>query len=149
MDANYSLGALNPCSYNPKSKIKNLKWVGLVTLVVTIAICQAGAQAQSKIPRIGILFIGGRDQPHLEEFKQGLRELGYREGKNILLEYRYAEGNYDRLPELAREFVREKVDVIVTTASMSAQAAQKATRTIPIVVTSGNPMEEGDRKSVV
>jgi putative ABC transport system substrate-binding protein len=116
--------------------------------VATLLAFGSYAQAQSKIPRIGILFIGGRDQPHLEEFKQGLRELGYREGKNILLEYRYAEGNYDRLPELAREFAREKVDVIVTTASMSAQAAQKATRTIPIVVTSGNPMEEGLAQSL-
>jgi putative ABC transport system substrate-binding protein len=100
-------------------------------------------QAQSKIPRIGILFMGGRDQPHLEEFKEGLRERGYTEGKNILLEYRYAEGKYGRLSELAMELAREKVDVIVTTSSISAQAARKATRTIPIVMTSGSPVEQG------
>jgi len=112
-----------------------------------LALCSY-AEAQSKIPHVGILFIGGRDQPHLEEFKQGLRERGYSEGKNIVLEYRYAEGKYDRLPDLAKEFVREKVDVIVTTSSVSAQAARKATRTIPIVMTSGSPVEQGLAESL-
>jgi putative ABC transport system substrate-binding protein len=100
-------------------------------------------EAQSKIPRVGILFMGGRDQPHLEAFKQGLREHGYSEGKNIVLEYRYAEGKYDRLLGLANEFVREKVDVIVVTSSYSAHVARKATKTIPIVITSGNPVQPG------
>ena len=133
---------------NPKSKIQNQKWVGLVTLVVMFAICGTVAQAQSKIPRVGILFMGGRDQPHLEEFKQGLREHGYNEGKNIVLEYRYAEGKYERLTDLAKEFVREKVDVIITTSTISAQAARDATRTIPIVMTSGSPLERGLAKSL-
>ncbi len=106
------------------------------------------AHAQSQIPRVGILFMGGRDQPHLESFKKGLNELGYIEGKNMLLEYRYAEGKNDRLPDLAKELVREKVDVIVTTSSISAQAARKATRTVPIVMTSGNPVEQGLAKSL-
>jgi ABC-type uncharacterized transport system substrate-binding protein len=101
------------------------------------------AQAQSSIARVGILFMGGRDQPHLEAFKKGLNELGYSDGKNILLEYRYAEGKSERLPELAMELAREKVDVIVTTSSVSAQSARKATRTIPIVMTSGSPVEQG------
>ena len=87
--------------------------------------------------------MGGRDQPHLQEFKEGLREHGYTEGKNILLEYRYAEGKYERLPELAMELAREKVDVIVTTSSESARAARKATRMVPIVMTSGSPVEQG------
>jgi putative ABC transport system substrate-binding protein len=99
--------------------------------------------AGESIPRIGVLFIGGRDQPHLESFKQGLRERGYTEGKNILFDYRYADGRYDRLPELAADFVREKVDIIVTTSSISAQAARKMTTTIPIVMTSGSPVERG------
>jgi putative ABC transport system substrate-binding protein len=103
----------------------------------------AGAQQYSKVPRIGILFIGSRNQPHLEAFKQGLRERGYTEGKNIVLEYRYAEGNNDRLPQLAAELVRDKVDVMVTTASVSALAARAVTKTIPIVMTSGNPLEIG------
>ena len=64
------------------------------------------------------------------------------------MEYRYAEGQYDRLPDLAKEFVREKVDVIVTTSSISAQAARKATRTIPIVMTSGSPVEQGLAESL-
>jgi putative ABC transport system substrate-binding protein len=108
----------------------------------------SSAQAQSKIPRVGVLFMGGHDQPHLEEFKQGLRELGYSERKNIVLEYRYAEGKYDRLPGLAQEFAREKVDIIVTTSTYSALAAHKATRTIPIVMTSGSPIERGLAESL-
>jgi putative ABC transport system substrate-binding protein len=102
------------------------------------------AQAQSKIPRVGILFIGGRDQPHLEAFKQGLRERGYSEGKNIVLDYRYAEGKVDRLPALATELVQLKVDVIVTTSGNSARAAAQATKTIPIVLTTGaDPVKSG------
>jgi putative ABC transport system substrate-binding protein len=102
------------------------------------------AQAQqSKVPRVGILFMGGKDQPHLEALKKGLSELGYREGKNIILAYRYAEGRNDRLQELAKEFVRDKVDVIVTTSTISAQAAHQATTTIPIVMTSGSPLQQG------
>ena len=106
------------------------------------------AQQPGKVPRIGMLFIGGRDQPHLESFKQGLRERGYIEGKNIRFEYRYAEGKEDRLDQLAAELVREKVDVIVTTASISALAARKASHSIPIVMTSGNPLEMGLAKSL-
>src|SRR5687768_4474197 len=71
----------------------------LTLLLLTVA----EAQQPAKIPRVGILFIGGRDQPHLEAFKQGLRERGYTEGKNIVLDYRYAEGKLDRLPSLAAE----------------------------------------------
>ena len=140
-------------SDNPKSKtcpeprrsIQNLKWGWIVAIGVTFAMCGAVAQAQQtkKVPRVGILFIGSRNQPHLEAFKQGLRERGYTEDKNIVLEYRYAEGNNDRLPELAAELVRDKVDVIVTTASVSALAARAVTKTIPIVMTSGNPLETG------
>lgn len=101
------------------------------------------AQAGEQIPRIGILFVGGRSQPHLESFKRGLNELGYTEGKNINFDYRYAEGKYERLPELAAEFVRQRVDIIVTTSSISAQAARKVTKTIPIVMTTGNPLDMG------
>jgi putative tryptophan/tyrosine transport system substrate-binding protein len=132
-------------SHNLKSKMQNRKLARIVALVFTLAMDGATAQAQQpkKVPRIGILFIGSRNQPHLEAFKHGLRERGYTEGKNILLEYRYAEGNNDRLPQLAAELVRGKVDVIVTTASVSAVAARRVTKTIPIVMTSGNPLESG------
>lgn len=102
-----------------------------------------------KVPRIGILFIGGRDQPHLEAFKQGLRERGYTEGKNIFLDYRYAEGKVDRLPSLANGLVELKVDVIVTTSGNSARAAAEATKTIPIVLTTGaDPVKAGLAESL-
>jgi len=101
------------------------------------------AQQTGKVARLGMLFIGGRNQPHLESFKQGLRERGYVEGKNIAFEYRYAEGREDRLPELAAELVQLKVDIIVATADVGAQAAQRATKTLPIVVTTGDPVEWG------
>jgi putative ABC transport system substrate-binding protein len=95
-----------------------------------------------------MLFIGGREQPHLESFKQVLRERGYIDGRNIRFVYRYAEGKEDRLEQLAAELVREKVDVIVTTASVSARAARNASQTTPIVMTSGNPLELGLAKSL-
>jgi putative ABC transport system substrate-binding protein len=106
------------------------------------------AEAQRIPSRVGILFVGGRDQPHLESFKQGMREHGYTEGKNILFEYRYAEGNYDRLPDLAADLIQKKVDVIVTTSSISAQAARKVTNTVPIVMTTGGALERGLAESL-
>ena len=115
----------------------------LVAAMLLMVGLSTEAQQAGKVPRIGVLFIGGRNQPHLEAFKQGLRERGYTEGKNIALEYRYAEGKEDRLPELAAELVRLKVDVIVVTADVSAQAAQQVTKTIPIVVTTGDPVTWG------
>ena len=123
--------------------------------VFCLAICallfalSSSVGSQSKIPRVGILFIGGRDQPHLEAFKQGLRERGYTEGKNIVLEYRYAEGKVDRLPSLAAELVQLNVDVIVTTSGNSARAATEATKTIPIVLTTGaDPVKTGLAESL-
>jgi putative ABC transport system substrate-binding protein len=121
---------------------KKILLFALVTLVPAL-FHLAEAQQTKKIPRIGILFIGSRNQPHLEAFKQGLRERGYTEGKNILLEYRYAEGKEERLPELAAELVYLKVDVIVATADSSARAAQQITKTIPIVLTTGDPVASG------
>jgi ABC-type uncharacterized transport system substrate-binding protein len=123
--------------------------LSMLVIAVMLAVgVIAEAQQPKKVPRVGILFMGGRDQPHLEELKQGLRERGYSEGKNIILEYRFAEGRYDRLAELVKEFVAEKVDVIVTTSSISAQAARKATKTIPIVMTTGSPVEQGLAESL-
>ena len=117
--------------------------VSVLLTVLLLTVYPAEAQQAPKIPRVGILFIGGRDQPHLESFKQGMRERGYTEGKNVFFEYRYAEGNYDRLPDLAADLVQKKVDVIVTTSSISAQAARKVTSTVPIVMTSGGALERG------
>jgi len=117
----------------------------LVWLLATVLLTTSSTEAQQppKIPRVGILFMGGKDQPHLEALKKGLSELGYSENKNIILVYRYAEGRNDRLQELAKEFARDKVDVIVTTSTIGAQAARLATKTIPIVLTSGSPLQQG------
>jgi len=117
--------------------------ISLVAILLLVSTDPAKGQPAGKAPRIGVLFIGGRNQPHLAAFKQGLRERGYTEGKNITLEYRYAEGKEDRLPLLAAELVHLKVDVIVVTADVSAQAAQRATKTTPIVVTTGDPVAWG------
>jgi ABC-type uncharacterized transport system substrate-binding protein len=129
-----------------------LKRAAMLSILVVAVLLVVGviseAQQPKKVPRVGILFMGGRDQPHLEELKQGLRERGYSEGKNIILEYRFAEGRYDKLAELVKEFVGEKVDVIVTTSSISAQAARKVTQTIPIVMTTGSPVEQGLAESL-
>jgi putative ABC transport system substrate-binding protein len=95
----------------------------------------AQAQEPARIPRIGILngTSGSVFPARVEAFRQRLRELGYVEGKNILIEYRYAEGKREQLPDLVAELVRLKVDVIVTVGAPAAQAAKKASGTIPIV----------------
>ncbi len=103
----------------------------------------ADAEQAAKVARIGLLFFGSRNQPHLESFQRGLRDLGYVEGKNIAFEYRYAEGDFNRLPQLAADLLRIKVDVIVTTTTQGARAAQRVTRTTPIVMTTGDPVESG------
>jgi putative tryptophan/tyrosine transport system substrate-binding protein len=77
--------------------------------------------SSSKVPKIGFLVVPPRSffADRMESFRQGLRSLGYVEGKNILIEYRYAEGKLDRLPELAKELITVNVDVIVTTATQA------------------------------
>ena len=94
------------------------------------------AQQPKKVPRIG--FLSGVSpsaiSARIEAFRQGLRELGYVEGKNIVIEWRYAEGKLDRLPALAAELVRLKVDVIVTGGPPATRSAKQATATIPIVM---------------
>jgi putative ABC transport system substrate-binding protein len=122
--------------------------VGIVALVVTLAMCGAAAQAQqvAKAARIGLLVAGSPSSfaNNLEAFRQGLRELGYVEKKNITIEYRYAEGKIHLLPELAAELVRLKVNIIVTQSTLDAYAARQATSTIPIVMTaSGDAVGTG------
>src|SRR5215475_8307410 len=121
---------------NRKSKIGNLKWVGLVAIVITIAICGAVAQAQQpgKIPRIAYLSGSSIISSNIEAFQQGLRDLGHIEGKNIVIEWRFADGNRDRLRALAAELVRLKVDVIVASGGGDTRAAKEMTSTIPIVM---------------
>src|SRR3984893_16528871 len=99
---------------------------------------------QSKIARIGALYIGLADAESFKnELREGLRELGYVEGQNIAFEFRSAEGKLDRLPELASELVRLKVDVIVALYVPCALAAKQATRDIPIVIIAADPVETG------
>jgi len=125
-------------SDNRKSAIQNPKWVGLFAIVVALTVCGARAEAQqaTKIPRIGYLTGATADgqTARIEAFQQGLRELGYVEGKNIVVEYRYAELKPARLPALAADLVRLKVDVIVTSAGGMTRAAKEATNIIPIVM---------------
>jgi putative tryptophan/tyrosine transport system substrate-binding protein len=104
------------------------------------------AQQPAKVPRIGYLTGATPDgqSARIESFRQGLRELGYLEGKNIVIEYRYAELEPDRLPALAAELVRLKVDVIVTGGGGNTRAAKGATNTIPIVMTQdSDPVANG------
>ena len=113
----------------------NPKVFWLITAIVLFFVHRAEAQP-TKIPRIGYLgansFSVNTDRP--EAFRQGLRELGYIEGNNIAIEWRSAEGKQDRLPALAAELVRLKVDIIVTGGPPSTRAAKEATVTIPIVM---------------
>ena len=97
------------------------------------ALVARGVPAQP-VARIGVITIGvGASSPYLEELRQGLREHGYFEGKNLVIEYRFAEGRVDRLPPLIAELVKLKVNLIVTEGTPTAAAARQATRTIPIV----------------
>jgi len=100
----------------------------------------AQAQQPKKVPRIGFLSSLSRQAVanRIEAFRQGLGELGYAEGKNILIEWRYAEGKTERLPELAADLVRLKVDVIVTGGPAVNRFAKEATASIPIVLTFDN-----------
>ena len=127
-------------SDNRKSKIQNRKWAGLFAIVVAIAFCGARAEAQQpgKIFRIGFLdnSTASSIAVFLEAFRQELSKLGWIEGKNITIEYRFAEQKNERLPELAADLVRLKVDLIVTSGGPTPLAAKKATSTIPIVMTS-------------
>jgi ABC-type uncharacterized transport system substrate-binding protein len=113
---------------------------------VLVAPLDGGAQQTGKVPRVG--FLGPRSRaegaPFLDAFLQGLRELGWVEGQNIAIEDRFADGKLERLPELAAELVRLKVDIILAASSPPALAARNATRTIPIVMgTSADPVELG------
>src|SRR2546425_268497 len=107
----------------------------------------AEAQQAAKIARIGYLSAGGlAANPHLPEaFRQGLRDLGYVEGRNVVIEYRSAEGTLERLPALAAELVALKVDVILAAVgTVAALAAKQATRTLPIVfIGAGDPVTSG------
>jgi putative tryptophan/tyrosine transport system substrate-binding protein len=116
---------------------KKLFWLSLGALLLALSL-PVEAQQQAKVPRIGLLSPFSPSDAALwhEAFRQGLRELGWVEGKSIIIEYRHAEGSNDRLPELAADLIRLKVDVIVTSVGTDTLHAKKATSTIPIVMAS-------------
>jgi ABC-type uncharacterized transport system substrate-binding protein len=125
----------------------NGKIIVLTLCVMLFALCgSAAAQQPTKVPRIGFLDTSNASAMAglLEAFRQELNKLGWIEGKNITIEYRFAEGKTDRLPELAADLVRLKVDLIVATGGSVPLAAKKATTTIPIVLTiAGDPVALG------
>jgi len=140
-------------SGNLKSKSgpadQNLKWGGLVGIGIALTLWGAVVDAQQpkKVPRIG--YLTSRDpageSTRSEAIRLALRELGYIEGQNIAIEYRYAEGKLDRHPELAAELVRLKVDIIIAGGDPPIRAAKNATKTIPIVMIGPglDPVEAG------
>ena len=116
----------------------------LTFFLLTVSLAQA--QPPTKVPRIGYLIGQSRStgSGRIDPFRQGLRELGYVEGKNFVIEWRSAEEKLDRLPALAAELVRLKVDVIVTPGRLPTRAAKEATSTIPIVMTQdSDPVANG------
>jgi putative ABC transport system substrate-binding protein len=117
---------------------------GLTLGVVAVPLA-VEAQQKAKLARIGYLspLSASADSIQREAFRQGLRDLGYVEGQNAVIEARYADGRFERLPDLAAEIVRLKVDVIVASPTPAVRAVQQATRTIPIVMVSGDPVGEG------
>ncbi|MGH2359805.1 MAG: ABC transporter substrate-binding protein [bacterium] len=119
----------------------------LLALALNLAITAIAAWAQqtSKVPVLGVLFFAaGSDDPVVEDLRQGLRALGYVEGRNIRIDFRTAQDHPDRLPGLAEELVQLKVDVILVNVTVAAQAAKRATSSIPIVMaTVADPVGSG------
>jgi putative tryptophan/tyrosine transport system substrate-binding protein len=122
------------------------KTTGPTLCALLFALCTIAEAQPTKVPRIGYLSSASPSAgaSRIQAFHQGLRELGYVEGKNVVIEYRYAEGKLDRLPALAAELVRLKVDVIVTSAAVATRRAKETTVTIPIVMAQdGDPVGSG------
>ena len=145
LDAKCFLSALCASAVNP---IFDLRLLISALCALLFAVClPVEAQQPEKAPRIGYLSSATRRSSLSDDaFRQGLRDLGYIEGKNIVIEYRYADGKNDRLAKLAAELVQQKVDVIVTSGAPPViHAAQQASRTIPIVMrgTVIDPVEAG------
>jgi len=122
---------------------RKLSW--LLTILILSTLSRAEAQQAKKIPIIGTLHADSPSslERSYEAFRRGLRELGYVVGQNILIEYRFADGKRERLPELAAELVRLKVDVIFAVGGGAVAAAKRATSTIPIVASAGDLVRDG------
>ena len=137
MKKRYSLRLLHFVSDNPKSKIKNPKSVGILAIVVTFIFGGAVVWAQQPKKVARICYLGGTASTvatNIKPFHERLRELGYIEGQNITIEYRYHEGKVERLQDLAAELVRLNCDVIVTNGTEAAQTAKDVIKTIPVVM---------------
>jgi putative ABC transport system substrate-binding protein len=156
MNEKGSLRLPNSCSDNLKSRtcgersrtVQNRKLVGFIALVIALMACGAVAKAQQakRVSRIAYLAASpaSANTGRFDAFRQGLREMGYVEGENIIIEDRYAEGKFDRLPALAAELVRLKVEVIITAGPPVTRAVKEATATIPIVMAQdGDPVGNG------
>ncbi|MGZ8466431.1 MAG: ABC transporter substrate binding protein, partial [Candidatus Binatia bacterium] len=135
-------------SDNPKSAIQNPKLVGCLAILLFLTgwVRLVDAQQAGKILRIGFLDGGTAAGIAilLDAFRQEMGKLGWTEGKNISIEHRFAEGKFDRLPELAAALIHLKVDLILVSATPMALAAKNATTTIPIVmVNAGDPVAAG------
>src|SRR5688500_4569928 len=121
-----------------------INWFALTALV--FAFCFPAQAQQNKIPRIGYSSTSDASSPGplVEAFRQGLRDLGYIEGKNILVEYRYGEGKVERIESSVAELVRLRVDVLVVTTLVGILAARQATQSIPVVmIASEDPVALG------
>jgi putative ABC transport system substrate-binding protein len=129
---------------NLKSALRNLKSAILVGAMLFALSYSASAQQPKKVPRIGYPGTGLGTPERLDAFRQGLRELGHVEGKNIVIDFRSADGKLERLPAIAAELVHLKVDIIVSAGSTITRAAKQATATIPIVMTQdSDPVGDG------
>ena len=126
---------------NLKSEIQNLKWGGVIAAVVAFAMCEAVVQAQQPKKLSRIVYLGNTAATSaisIKPFRERLNELGYIEGQSITIEYRYFEGKFERLPELALELVRLKPEVIVVVGNEAIRALKNATKETPVVIVSAN-----------
>jgi ABC-type uncharacterized transport system substrate-binding protein len=136
---------------NLKSAFRNPKSAILLGALLFALCVPAEAEQSGKVPRIGVLISASPSiaSRRIQAFQQGLRELGYVEGKNIAFEYRYGEGRPDTLPERVAELVHLQVDLLVTDTSNATQAAKNATQTISVVFTTANdPVGDGQVASL-
>jgi putative ABC transport system substrate-binding protein len=138
MKRKYWVRWLDSLSDNLKSKIKNPKWAGF--LAVFLVVCGAVADAQQPKKLARICYLGNTvttSEISMKPFRERLREIGYVEGQNVTIDYRYWEGKVERLPDLAAEFVSLNCDVILTSGTEGPEAAKNATKTVPIVMAFG------------